>query len=275
MFRSAVSVSRAPSGNIRAFKEFNRVRCSDRKYKMETGWDEREQTDWSLFCRWFALALFSFYFSCHTLFPLRAPIKSFWFMHRKPPLFRQPPPFFFLSEMSYKNKTSSPAGTLRLFDSFSTVLIRKQSTCGWGNKAHSIIYDTSLWIETSSWCFPSSLRLIFPSRRYLVFVRVEDAYGMTDLIVAGVFLLTGRAALQTDRASSADLHRCSLWESARLAADVRWWPERGSVTQNTTRGWAGGLAPLFQVHEREDLKDRVWLVSLFFNVFTLHLIQPV
>lgn len=180
-----------------------------------------------------------------------------------------------ICKMSYKNKTSSPAGTLRLFVSFSTVLIRKQSTCGWGNKAHSIIYDTSLWIETSSWCFPLSLRLIFPSRRYLVFVRVEDAYGMTDLIVAGVFLLTGRAALQTDRASSADLHRCSLWESARLAADVRWWPERGSVTPTTTRGWAGGLAPLFQVHEREDLKDRVWLVSLFFNVFTLHLIQPV
>ena len=103
-----------------------------------------------------------FLLSCRTLFPLRAPIKSFWFMHQKPPLFRQPPSSSssVICKMSYKNKTSSPAGTLRLFVSFWAVLIRKQSTCGWGNKAHSIIYDTSLWIETSSWCFQLSLRVI-------------------------------------------------------------------------------------------------------------------
>ena len=177
-------------------------------------------------------------------FPLRAPIKSFWFMHQKPPLFRQPPSSSssLICKMSYKNKTSSPAGTPRLLVSFSTILIRKQSTCGWGNKAHSIIYDTLLWTETSFPLFPVSPFDFSPSRP-----RPCRGRGWDDGLNCGwgVFLLTGRAALQTDRASSADLRQCSLWESARLAADVRWWPERGrSVTPITTRGWAWGLAPL-------------------------------
>lgn len=45
-----------------------------------------------------------------------------------------------------------------------------------------------------------------------------------------------------------------------LAADMHWWPERGSVTQFIYVG--GGVAALFQVNKWKDLKDYVSLVGL-------------
>ena len=115
-------------------------------------------------------------------------------------------------------------------------------------------------LKPPSRCFPSSLRLIFP---LLVLVRVEDVDGMTDLIAAEVFSCW-QAALPSrqiapHRPTSASV-RCGRAHVWRLTcADGR---REGDQWRQSPHVGGREVWRLFLVHEREDLKDHVGVVSL-------------